>query len=275
MFKDKIRTMVRSVLPSKARVSARQNQKAVRRTHRRAVKVALFRYDHEDDFDDTETVYKLKTADLICNRKTSFNIRERRDGDKVNHFVRWAKNKTKHLPDARSKYYYMIGLMGGSGNVIKDHAMTHFISPADFGYEVLHGELWRLTTNRKYFYLDEPLRSKPMRPIAKDIFLQKLIEGIQKGLEPQLNQILRDKFGSLVYPLGKPCTKNSPCFEKEMKEDWEGKLKEYIIHNRKKCVNRLKLNGIKTCSRIVKLLYRFPRFGVIWEMWNLLEEKND
>lgn len=269
MYQNKIRNMIRSILPSKARVSARKNKKFAHREHRRAIREALFQYNLEEADDDSGTTHQMKTADLTLTRKTSYNRSDRREADKVNHFVRWAKNKTQHLSDARSKYYYFVELIGGKEGVIKEHAVSHFISPSDFAYEALHGELFWLN-GRKFYYLEEPQRSKSLRPIPKEIFYQKLVEKLEQ-LEPQLNQILRHQYKSLKPPLAYTCTKQDGCFDEDILRDLKGKvISTYFIHEQDRCKNVLQLNGIHTAKRITRLLYRFPRRDVIWEMWKLL-----
>lgn len=139
---EKIRQMLRSVLPSSARKGARDNKSASCRRNRRNVKVALRTWkdelhlddDAQDyrDADDSRLAMKIHVSDRNKARDTRYAMQRRRDSDKISHFVRWATHLTRHLDDIQDKYFHFVGHIGGSGDLIREHAIGHFISPYEF-----------------------------------------------------------------------------------------------------------------------------------------------
>lgn len=291
MYKDKIRTMVRSILPSKRRTSAKKEKRQHHRDHRRAVKAALYHYDHYEDrdqIDESPMLLQMKTADLNYNREISSMVRERRDADKVNHFVRWAEDSTEEFPDIREKHYQFVSLVGGKGHVIKDHAIGHFIDPRyDFRYEELRTRRYRNQKNR--------------RPVPKATFLARVIQAIEAGMEEALNESLRK---SIATP-GR-CKPGSPCYRVETVsytnllwklnpdgtreriygylEDPKAAIPEKDIikytvsrktsyHQAEKCGNIVQFHGVKTAKRVVDILYLWPKMYTLSRLWGLMGEK--
>src|SRR5262245_58895342 len=85
MKKDKIKDMIRSILPSKARRRARFTKAMLNRTARRTVRHDL----HAENLD----------ADLRRKPHFTWMVWERRGADKLNHFMRWCEAITAGMSD--------------------------------------------------------------------------------------------------------------------------------------------------------------------------------
>ncbi len=111
---EKVRQMSRSILPSTKRKVARKNLTAVKRKNRRTINQRLARaYDME--FDGDITYYPIRDI-----REVMF---ERRAADKLNHYMRWAVERTRNLPDPETRLGYMKALL--PQGLIGDHALSH------------------------------------------------------------------------------------------------------------------------------------------------------
>src|SRR6185369_17044056 len=86
MNENKIKTMVRSILPSKARKTARRAKAAASRVVRRAVRQEVRSEDPEETKADWNRVADQR-----------YIIQDRRDADKLNHFMRWGDAITKGM----------------------------------------------------------------------------------------------------------------------------------------------------------------------------------
>ena len=134
MQKDKIRDMLRSILPSKGDRAARFFKHHANKKNRVAVKQALRQYKNEDWGDDSETVLatRIHESDRKRRREIRYMKMERRAADKISHFVRWCQERTKHLGEdatPQEKYYHISGLVGGPKDIIREHALGHYVSP--------------------------------------------------------------------------------------------------------------------------------------------------
>lgn len=133
----KTREMLRSILPSKSRTASRFFKKNAKRAARSNIKQAMREYrntremlqDEDGFFDDADLMMEIHTQDRIQARNIREVVARRRDADKINHFVRWAEHLTNDIEDKREKRKKFISLIGGSGDLIRDHAIGHFISP--------------------------------------------------------------------------------------------------------------------------------------------------
>lgn len=126
----KTREMLRSILPSTGRTAARHFKKEAKRTARTNINQALRDFIYEDDWnDDSELLMRIHDQDGIQKSKIRRMVSRRRDADKINHFVRWAEHLTKDIDGNREKRAYFITHIGGSGDLIRDHAIGHFIAP--------------------------------------------------------------------------------------------------------------------------------------------------
>ena len=109
MRSNKIKDMIRSILPSKARRSARIEKAMLNREVRRSVRQDL----HVENLD----------VDLRREPHFQFMVWDRRGADKLNHFMRWCEAITKGMSteDALS---YVRAILPDS--LIGDHAYGHW-----------------------------------------------------------------------------------------------------------------------------------------------------
>ncbi len=124
---EKRRDMARSILSSKNREAARAALAQVKRANRRAIAHELGRYagqrvaidDVAEGLEDWDEWSDLRRYPYI---EIDANVRWRRDGDKLNHFIRWAIATTADVPidDRLSQLRWIL-----PGSLIGHHAMTH------------------------------------------------------------------------------------------------------------------------------------------------------
>lgn len=143
--KEKTRQMVRSILPSKSRKTAKHRKDCLHRENRRksALQLATLRGPATyvvDEFEDINEnlIHWIEPKDV---GGWDTIVSDRRAADKLNHFEFWAYEKTKHLPeDARFKK--MEALV--PNNLIGQHAMSHldFLLPPSQKYYWRQDDLW-------------------------------------------------------------------------------------------------------------------------------------
>jgi hypothetical protein len=293
MYKDKVRTMMRSILPSKARLSSRKEKKDLHREHRHAVKRELHNYNHNfEDPDDSDLMMELHQENIEYAGRIRYIRSDRRNADKVNHFVRWAQERTDHCPDIESRYYTFVSLIGGSGDVIRDHAVGHFINPRyDFAHAAKYGEEFVL--RRRPYYREN------RRNIPRSELEPKLAKAISTGLEPEINKLLYKHYGALhckkgpcwsttqewsliqeweILPDGGrkriygsiPITKNAPIAWRKDRIQYI-RCYPYRHHDLSKCSRVIQLNGLGSLKRVLDIIYRYPRRFVIKELNALAE----
>jgi hypothetical protein len=142
MKKNKVKDMIRSILPSKSSKSVKQDKAFANRKNRRVVRETLQTHaDREPDewhqerfaYDggESECISIIHEADKVHSHDIRLAVFNRRDADKISHFVRWCKEITKHIPDddPKTKYYFVAGKIGGTADVIRKHALGHFLDP--------------------------------------------------------------------------------------------------------------------------------------------------
>ena len=106
---EKLKDMVRSILPSKNREAARLAKAATNRAHRRALRRAV-------SVDDPKT-------DLMQPASQSENVMWRRGGDKLAHFIRWCENITRGMTKDEALGFVRSIL---PKSVVGDHAYSHW-----------------------------------------------------------------------------------------------------------------------------------------------------
>ena len=138
MHKDKIREMTRGILPSKARKAARHEKARIARAHRHQVRQALrdvgLNISPEDEdiiLDDSELMLRINDSEVQRRRDLYRAVQDRRAADKLSPFLRWCKARTKHIPEDKpeERYYTISGLIGGPSDLIREHALGHFLDP--------------------------------------------------------------------------------------------------------------------------------------------------
>ena len=123
MHSDKERDMARSLLPSRWRGAARAKAQAKRSTRREVSRVMSELSVDPDAWDDADGVFDDSAIEVrgVVNR--------RRSSDKVNPFIRWATQTTKHLPKP-SRLHHLRGVL--PKGLIGDHALTHLAREESF-----------------------------------------------------------------------------------------------------------------------------------------------
>lgn len=104
----KIKDMIESLLPSRARKTMRERKASVHRSQRRQANQRLDQHD---------------VADKKRRQRINEIKWERRDADNVAAFCRWAVAVTKHISDPLDRYNYIKSLL--PDNTIGRHALTH------------------------------------------------------------------------------------------------------------------------------------------------------
>jgi hypothetical protein len=201
MQKDKIRDMIRSILPSTAVKGSREDRTYAHKSNRKKVKQTLHQYANEGWEDEDEMVMRIHESDLIRRRNIRAMVRDRRGADKINHFVRWCEKKTKHIPEdePQEKYYYISNLIGGSGDVIREHALGHFIGPWEFNVEARGSYRYRWREDRPVLF-------------DRDVFDKALIWCFEH-CPGKLNQVLKGGKGGHHDPVLKwrACKNEDSC----------------------------------------------------------------
>lgn len=115
---EKYREMSRSILPSTRRKWARREKSATKRHHRRQISQKLRGIRCEEDFE-------LISEDLTYYPDGEINwiVAQRRDGDKINHFGRWAQHMVVDPGDPGANIANLRAVL--PKNLIGDHALGH------------------------------------------------------------------------------------------------------------------------------------------------------
>jgi hypothetical protein len=201
MQKDKIRDMIRSVLPSTVKDS-RTDRTYAHKSNRKKVKQTLHQYTNGDWEDEDEMVMRIHESDFTRRRNIRAMVRDRRRAAKINHFVHWCKKKTKHISEdePQEKYYYISNLIESSGDLIRERALGYFIDPWEFNVVARGGY-------RRYG------RSEP-RPVlfTRDAFDKALIWCFEH-CPGKLNQVLKGGKGGHHDPVLKwrACKDKDSC----------------------------------------------------------------
>ena len=202
MQKDKIRDMIRSILPSTAVKGSREDRANAHRANRKKVRQTLHQYNNNEWEDEDEMIMRLHESDFTRRRTIGMMVRDRRGADKINHFVRWCEKKTKHIPEDKpqERYSYIASLIGGVGDVIREHAMSHFIGPWEFNV------IARNSYSYRYWGEEKPVL------FTRDAFDKALIWCFEH-CPGKLNQVLKGGIGgqresTLTW---RACTKEDSC----------------------------------------------------------------
>lgn len=109
---EKLRNMVRSILPSRYRTSPKAEKATRKRSHRRSVRIDL-------RCEDLETT----AADLLRDVHVGDIVSWRRSGDKLSHFMRWCEHLTEGM-SVEEALGFVRGILPKS--LIGDHAYSHW-----------------------------------------------------------------------------------------------------------------------------------------------------
>jgi len=143
--RKKIKTMLKSSLPATNRKEIKSRKDKLHRLNRRKPIVELHKYNGLTEteacevFEDDDFDYHFWGEPHRCAYGGWDDIVfDRRDHDKLNHFIFWAWKRTRHLP-ADKREHYLKHLLGP--NMLGWHAMQHtmpVIRPFYYG-------IWRTT----------------------------------------------------------------------------------------------------------------------------------
>lgn len=155
--------MARSLLPSTWRKGSREAKAKVNRGTRHAVRVRMAHLER-----DSEAAHDCPDLDADSTRKMRRVVRDRRSGDKVNPFLRWARSVTADLPrDERLKH--VRGLM--PRGLIGDHALSHL--SWDEHFETAAEQMVREARRRRWsrppqgFHFDRGLLAELLRELLQ------------------------------------------------------------------------------------------------------------
>ena len=131
--------MARSILPSRARRSAREDLRSIHRRHRSAVAQRL-RRDIAVRHAEPDDLFDLGDHTRYPDHEIRDVVRARRDADTLNHFERWAVAVTRHLPVEDRLPTLRAWLPDG---LIGAHALTHLERLPELNPPAEHDWWWR------------------------------------------------------------------------------------------------------------------------------------
>lgn len=193
---EKRRQMARSILPSRARVWARQTKrhlnKQVRHRVKQELREVLFDADHGEESE----------VDFCEEPHWAFFLWERRAADKLAHFETWAVEITKHIPEPSGRRAHIRSLL--PEGLIGWHAMEHLRNYDAFREVPRHPVL--AISRREY-----KARSREKRERAMVWRKKKLCELFEiDGAHRALNLAMRDAHRTVTWDEGTPVGPESP-----------------------------------------------------------------
>jgi len=113
----KARQMARSILPSTRRKSARDNLRAIKQRNRSRTRLELrlLNEDYEPRDGVDLTYYPMG--------EIRYEVRERREADKIKHFMSWAVKVTEDIPEPDGRLAKMRTIL--PDGLIGEHALDH------------------------------------------------------------------------------------------------------------------------------------------------------
>jgi hypothetical protein len=131
---DKPRQMARSILPSRWRGAPRERA-LLHRSERRKVHVTMCSLARDPSAWDDET-----DVDTTVDVEISTFVQGRRSADKLNHFERWAVERTRGLP-AHERLGHLRGVL--PDGLIGFHAMIHLERRRELRPSQVHDRAWK------------------------------------------------------------------------------------------------------------------------------------
>jgi hypothetical protein len=275
---NKVKQMLRSILPSTRSKAARDDKAASHRANRTNVRQACRKWqsevslDDNYDADDSDLVMQLNSFDLKRKSEICYLVSDRRRADKTNHFVRWAEALTADTDDVREKYYSFIGHIGGNTDLIREHAIGHFIDPT-------------------YDFREEKYQSwRSGGPVAEIVTREQFGNALTLALSLNKSDVINQQFRNCLFR-NRACKEGDPCISKEviktrsvdyyilkgkrvrrfsLKEKDRPNIERTVYrehsytrtdHDRDDCPNMVVLSA-DNVDRVVKLLY--PRSKPAW-----------
>lgn len=170
---EKVRQMVRSILPSTRAKAAREDKAKLNRKLRRTTRHALKQIRSEEDWLEDNT-------DLWDDGQTEryMIVGMRRGADKISHFQKWAEHKAADIPDGE-KMDYIKSIIKGRG-VIIEHAFTHLEWLDGFDKDLhRYSSRWRYRHKAKPELSEDKIRATIQR-ILEDSWAHKKLNNIIK-----------------------------------------------------------------------------------------------
>lgn len=203
---EKRRQMVRSILPSTRRRSAKANLRRVKKSNRafvrRELRATVLDPDHLDEVDLRYPYKEIRDA-----------VQERRAADKLNHFERWAVAVTAHLPEPDGRLAKMVATL--PKNLVGWHAVSHLRGYTEFTSDRV----------RPYFNPTPPEQILANRKAIAEArhrrHVRLLREIVISGWGHRLlNRYLREKHVPTMWPVWR---ENHPV------EQYDGALHRHVI----------------------------------------------
>lgn len=218
MRHNKTRDMMRSILPSKGRNGARFKRRKASRASRRAVRMILADERLSLDNDDSDATCKMHQANVIRSRNIREMMRDRRDGDKVAHFVRWCEalcgNAGIPENDLATRRSFIAAKIGGIGDVIREHAVGHFVPLWSIGYISRYSRYGQNDGRSTVYILGRRYDTEEIRAALKNAFVlhHKELNAAIKNASPAYRN---PKYMGRYW---RACKDTDSCIEKKMQK---------------------------------------------------------
>lgn len=167
----KTRDMARSILPATNRRDARHTAASIKRHNRRVTRQALHEWkSYEDPLEYEGHIYGYDDSPATGGEEgPKGNIKshmwDRRNHDKLNHFIRWAEAATAHLDDPHARYMYIKKIL--PDNLIGRHALSHLEFVEAFNYRADVHSRYTFTAPRKM--LEAPTHDEVYALVSLDL----------------------------------------------------------------------------------------------------------
>lgn len=147
---DKIRTMARSILPATNRRDAKNTAQMIKRRNRRNTRQTLHEWkSYTDPLEFEGHIFDYGEPTSLGWEMSSIKAAmwDRRQHDKLQPMIRWAKAYTAHLDDPFDRYMLMKKIL--PDNLIGRHALSHLEFEDEFDYRdewnrYLHRGPWKV-----------------------------------------------------------------------------------------------------------------------------------
>ena len=200
---EKVRQMVRSILPSTGAKKARENKAALNRKLRRNTRQSLKQIRSEEDWEEDTTDY---WDDGQQERYMIVNIR--RGADKVSHFQKWAEHRAADIPDGE-KMDHIKSIIKGRG-VIIDRAYTHLKWFDGFTKDtcLYRGRQWGYYRQSQKDEMTDAMIRETLQQILEDSWAHKRLNNILKFNAVTVTWYKYDTYISYYRPDGSPVYKD-------------------------------------------------------------------
>jgi len=177
---SKSRQMMRSILPSNRNHanSANKNKASQQRKRRRKAQALI---DNLDEYTVDAPAAEVVT-DIKLRRNLKYVVMERRSGDKLAHFQRWAVRLTKNMP-RKDRVSYMRSLM--PAGTIGEHAIGHLESLSEFK------NLNDLSSAWYSRYQDDQIATTRKRELRSRRVRDRVRVWVEEGLHSDINAVAR------------------------------------------------------------------------------------